>query len=335
MKVAVVLFNLGGPDNIKAIEPFLFNFFRDKNIISLPLPLRWLLAKFISVTRSKGKAREVYQALGGCSPLLENTKSQARALGAVLKQDKACDFKVFVSMRHWHPMAGDVVQKVKAYKPDRIVLLPLYPQFSKTTTGSSLENWNREAKKVGLDIETRIVRSYPVEEGFIEASAKLVKEAYKKALEEAENKNPPRILFSAHGLPESLIKKGDPYQEQCEETAEAIVKKLAIPSLDWTICYQSRVGPKKWIGPSTEEELVRAGADKTPVIVYPHAFISEHVETLVEIEIEYRKKAASLGVPAFIRVPTVGTNDFFIKGLAAMINKEIGENKNRSGEDKE
>lgn len=313
MKTAVVLFNLGGPDSKSAIKPFLFNFFTDPNIIRLPYPLRWCIAKMIAHRRSKREAGTSYGELGDKSPLLENTQAQADALETVL----GGNHKVFVCMRYWHPMANEVAANVKAYNPDNIVLLPLYPQYSTTTTRSSYQAWKKAAHKIGFNKPTKLVCCYPTENGFVRANAANVKEVYDKALLETGQK--PRILFSAHGLPEDIVKDGDPYQAQCEKSAEDIVTATGLQNPDWQICYQSRVGPKKWLGPSTEEALKKAATDAVPVIILPHAFTQEHVETLVEIEIEYREVADHLGVPGFYRVPTVGTHPDFIRGLADMV----------------
>ena len=306
VKRAVILFNLGGPLRRAGIQPFLFSFFMDRNIIDLPLPFRFLVAQFISRTRARGAADEAYKLLGYKSPLLDNTRAQALALEQKLK-----NAKVFVCMRHARPRAAEVVKQVKAYRPDEIVLLPLYPQYSKTTTGSAFEDWDRAAQSL-KDIPLRRIESYPADPGFIAASADNIK----KKLDGAPRKT--RLLFSAHGLPEKIIAGGDPYQAQCEQTAAAIVKKLGLPELDWKLCYQSRVGPLKWIGPSTLEELLRAGSDRLGVVIYPLAFVSEHVETLVEIDIEYRHLAQRMRLPYFEKAETAGTHPAFIDGLAAL-----------------
>lgn len=318
-KVAVVLFNLGGPDSKEAIRPFLFNFFMDKNIIRAPLPVRWLVAEMISRSRTKKEAGNSYAALGNKSPLLENSRAQADALEKSLNARGIANFKSFVSMRYWHPLAGDVMGDVRNWYADEIILLPLYPQFSTTTTRSSFGVWERAAQKFGFHPPTASVCCYPFNDGFITASVENIKTAIAKA--KAEGHEAPRVLFSAHGLPEAVITDGDPYQWQCEEGAKKIASALGLG--DWAICYQSRVGPKKWIGPSTEEELRRASADKKAVIIYPHAFAQEHVETLVEIEIEYRELAHELGVPGFYRVPTVSTHPAFIEGLASLVLERI------------
>lgn len=330
-KVAVVLFNLGGPDSKNAIRPFLMNFFMDKNIIRVPIPLRCLIASAIARKRTKCEAGQSYHELGDKSPLLDNSKAQAQALELKLK-DKAkagLNYKTFVCMRYWHPMAPQIVREVRDWGADEVIIMPLYPQFSTTTTWSSYEQWTKAAFEAGFECPTSMICCYPKESGFIKASASLVKKEYQKALKEAEKKKlkKPRVLFSAHGLPESVIKQGDPYQWQCEKTAAEIAFAMEIKELDWQICYQSRVGPKKWIGPSTEEALEKAAHDNVPVVIYPHAFTQEHVETLVEIEIEYREEAKKMGVPLFYRVPTVSTQKAFITGLADMVATRTGQNK--------
>lgn len=320
-KIAVILFNLGGPDKASSIQPFLFNFFMDRNIIGAPLPVRWLLAKFISARRSRREAGTSYSFLGGSSPLLDNSQAQANALERALSEEGRAEFKVFICMRYWHPLADKVVQEVKDWGAERAVLLPLYPQYSTATTKSSFEEWGRACRAAGLLIPTARVCCYPLQRGFVAASVIHVKQVYEKAM--AETGRVPRVLFSAHGLPEKTIKGGDPYQWQCEQSAHAIAQGLGIPSLDWQICYQSRVGPLSWIGPSTEEALKKAAQDGVPVVILPHAFTQEHVETLVEIEIEYREKAHAMGVPGFYRVPTVSAHPDFISGLAGVVMERL------------
>lgn len=310
MKTAVVLFNLGGPDSLAAVQPFLFNLFNDKAIIGAPQPIRWLLAKYISTKRAP-IAQGIYQHLGGKSPLLEQTESQAQALQDLLGKD----FKVVIAMRYWHPFADKALAEIHNWGAERVILLPLYPQFSTTTTGSSLRQWHGLA--TGLFAETRTVCCYPRQNGLVAAMAALVRAEWSKA----EQVGRPRLLFSAHGLPQSIVDKGDPYPAQVEQTARAVVEELGLVDLDWAICYQSRVGPAKWIGPSTEEELARAGADKVPVVIIPVAFVSEHSETLVELDIEYRHLAQNLGIPAYFRAPAVSSHPLFIEGLAQLVHE--------------
>jgi ferrochelatase len=352
-KTAVILFNLGGPDNLKAVRPFLFNLFNDPAIIRLPQPLRFFIARLISGKRDK-VAQDIYAKLGGGSPILPNTQAQADALEKVLNSPpleggargggdqqetpspaKTNDlakakpkfslplpqgkrnYRCFIAMRYWKPFVEETIHEVKKFAPDEIILLPLYPQFSTTTTASSLESWTKTAKKSGLDIPTKSICCYPEQSGFIGALAKSILAAYEKT----KVSGAPRILFSAHSLPEKIVKAGDPYAWQCEQTVKALVQKLNIPNLDYVLCYQSRVGPLQWIGPATDAEILRAGKTKTPLVVVPIAFVSEHSETLVEIDMEYRHLAAQNGVPFYAYVPTVSTDAEFISGLAGLVVK--------------
>jgi len=311
-RVAVVLLNLGGPDHLKAVQPFLFNLFNDPAIIGLPRPLRWLVAKLISYRRAP-VAREIYANLGGCSPLLSNTYKQAAALEKKLAN--LGEVRVFVSMRYWHPMSDKTAIDVNHFKPSQIVLLPLYPQFSITTAGSSLKEWSRAAAAAELKAPTYSICCFPTDHGWISALVQLVRDG----IEAAITSGPPRVLFSAHGLPKTIVDQGDPYVWQVELTAAAVVKKLAIDGLNWVVCYQSRLGPLEWIGPSTEDEIARAGAEGVPVVVVPIAFVSEHSETLVELDVKYRDLALQKGVAAYVRVPTVATHQAFINGLAQRV----------------
>ncbi len=335
-KIAVILLNLGTPDSKKAIEPFLMNFFMDKNIISAPLPIRFMLAKYISKKRSKREAGVSYNELKNKSPLLKNCKKQALALGEILNdnnnnnnedyEDKNL-YKIFVSMRYWHPMSKQVLQDVRLWQADEIILLPLYPQYSITTTGSSFEDWKKSAKDLGYQVKTHFIKDYYDNEKYIKSSANNICTYYKKALKDGYKT--PRILFSAHGLPEKVIKNGDPYQYQCEQSAQKIAllvaEKLDIADLDWQICYQSKVGRLKWIKPSIDDALDQASKDRKAVIIYPHAFTQEHVETLVELDIEYKKIADEKNIKGYYRVGTLGTSEIFITGLADLIKEKINE----------
>jgi protoporphyrin/coproporphyrin ferrochelatase len=316
MKIAVVLFNLGGPDNPAAVKPFLFNLFNDPAIIRLPQPFRMLIASLIAKKRTQ-IAQDIYAKIGGRSPIFENTQAQARALEEVLNKGGKDRFKCFIAMRYWHPFTDGAVHGVKTFAPDEIILLPLYPQFSTTTTASSLKEWGKAARKAGLTAPTKTICCYPEETGFIASLAASSRMAY----ERAHSYGRVKVLFSAHGLPEKIVRAGDPYQMQCEQTAAALVSAMNISDLDWTLCYQSRVGPLKWIGPATDEEIRKAGREKRPVVIVPIAFVSEHSETLVELDIEYRHVAERAGVPFYARVPVVGTTPGFIEGLAGLAQK--------------
>ncbi len=316
MKTAVVLFNLGGPDSPGAVKPFLFNLFNDPAIISWPKVPRWCLAKLISGFREK-KAIEIYRKIGGKSPIYENTLAQAMALENELGGDK----KVFVAMRYWHPFIADVVRDVIDYSPDKIVLLPLYPQFSTTTTGSSFSEWRNQATLQGLTVKTVDVHDYPTEGDFLKAYAGLMEPFYV----EAQKFGAPRVLFSAHGLPQKIVDAGDPYQSQVEKTAAGILENFPFKNCDYRICYQSRVGPAKWLTPTIGDEIKVAARDGVPVVVVPLSFVSEHSETLVELDMEYRQMAEDLGVSYFGRVPAVGCHKQFIEGLAKLVRSAIAQ----------
>lgn len=310
-KYAVILFNLGGPDNLEAVKPFLFNLFNDKNIIAAPNPIRYFLAKFIS-SRRESTAQEIYSHIGNKSPILEETQKQADLLESTLAGEPD-EYKVFIAMRYWHPFSSETIEKVKEYQPDEVILLPLYPQFSTTTTGSSFEDWEIQSVKKSLKIPNRKICCYHKENIFVDAHTNMIREFIEK-----QELTEYRILFSAHGLPEKIIKNGDPYQAQVEGTVEAIVEKLAIEKLDYQVCYQSKVGPLEWIKPSTESEIERAGKEKKPIVIVPIAFVSEHSETLVELDIEYKELAEEHEVPAYYRVPTLSDNPHYIDCLAML-----------------
>ena len=296
---SVVLMNLGGPDSPRAVRPFLYNLFSDRAIIRLPAIMRRPLAWLIARRRAK-VAGAIFDHLGGASPLLVNTEAQARALEAALGAGHRC----FIAMRYWHPLTAETVSAVKAWRPDEIMLLPLYPQFSTTTTASSLAIWREEAIRQGLATTTRAIRSYPEAAGFVEALVASITAILDKA---TANASAVRLLFSAHGLPLRTVRMGDPYADEIARTARAVVRALAPRDLDWRVCYQSRVGPLRWLGPSVADELRRAGEDRLGVVVAPISFVSEHSETLVELDRDYRRLAAAYGVPSYRRVPTVGT----------------------------
>ncbi|MBI3702793.1 MAG: ferrochelatase [Rhizobiales bacterium] len=313
-RLAIVLFNLGGPDRLESVQPFLFNLFNDPAIIGLPGPLRRLLARTLAARRAR-LASEIYAQLGGGSPLLDNTVAQAVALKGALRDIGTVD--VFTAMRYWHPLSDEVAAEVKEFQPERIVLLPLYPQYSTTTTGSSCAAWARAASRAGLTAPVHTICCYPAELGFIAALAALTRVALNAAPARS------RVLFSAHVLPKRVVDGGDPYQWQVEQTAASVVDALGIVGLDWQVCYQSRVGPLEWIGPYTDDEIARAGRERVPLVVVPIAFVSEHSETLVELDITYRKHAAAAGVPYYARVPTVGTRPAFIAGLADLVRRTL------------
>ena len=317
-KRAVVLFNLGGPDRPEAIKPFLLNLFRDPAILRVPFFVRPFLARWIARARVK-PATKNYSYLGGKSPLLELTEKQTQALETVLGNGTKC----FIAMRYWHPLSDETARAVKDFGPDEIFLLPLYPQYSTTTTGSSLTAWREAAARIGLVARTTTLCCYPDDPGFAAATAALLRTTLAEARVTMPVGMRTRVLFSAHGLPETIVRRGDPYQDQVERSVAGVLAALG-QDVDWTICYQSRATPQKWISPSTDDEIRRAGAEKMAVVVVPIAFVSDHSETLVELDIEYRELAEKAGVPAYFRVPVA--NDFppFIAVLADLVRRTDG-----------
>ena len=312
MKKAIILFNLGGPDSLSAVEPFLFNLFNDPAIISLPSIFRFPLAKFISKRRTP-VAKAIYAEMGGKSPILEETQAQADAIEQNLRNEPD-EYKCFIVMRCWNPRAAETIKKVKKFNPAQIILLPLYPQYSNATSGSSISEWQDICKKENLKTETKIICCYPTEKDFILSYSNLIKK--KIDLNKLKDTT---LIFSAHGLPENKIKKGDPYQWQVEQSVKELVKELSIKKLNYILSYQSRVGPLKWIGPSTEKIIKDEAKKQKIIIVVPVAFVSEHSETLVELDIEYRKLAEENGSKEYIRIPAVTVNQDFINSLKSNI----------------
>ena len=314
MKKAVILFNLGGPDKQESVEPFLFNLFNDPAIINIPSIFRYPLAKFISKKRAP-IAKNIYKEIRNKSPILELTQDQAKSLENNLS--KKGDYKCFVVMRYWHPRALDVIKKVREYNPEEIILLPLYPQYSASTSGSSINEWGDLCKKENYYVKTKTICCYPTENNFIASHISLIK----KTLKVIEDNNF-KLIFSAHGLPKSKIKKGDPYQWQVEETVKKIMSNLENKNLNYVISYQSRAGPLEWIGPSTNEVIIKYSKEKRGIVIVPIAFVSEHSETLVELDIEYKKLAEKNGCSFYKRVPALGIEKNFIKGLAELVLKQ-------------
>jgi ferrochelatase len=282
----------------------------------LPSFFRSPLAKLISNRRAP-LARIIYKKIGGSSPILKLTEDQSNTLEKKLNQSRTAleEYKCFVVMRCWQPRAEEVVKDVKKYNPNEIILMPLYPQYSAATSGSSIKEWKDICKKNNYNIKTRIICCYPTDKNFIVAHTK---EIFKKI----KNLKNFKLIFSAHGLPEKNIKKGDPYQWQVEQSVKKIVENLNYESLDWTLSYQSRVGPLKWIGPSTDNIIVENSKIDKHIVIVPIAFVSEHSETLVELDIEYKKLAEDNGCKQYTRVPALGTNEDFIKCMSELILKK-------------
>ncbi len=312
MKIAVILFNLGGPDKLDNVEPFLFNLFNDPAILNLPSFIRYPLAKLISKKRAP-ISKNIYKEIGGSSPILKLTQDQADSLEKSLNNNqKSFDYKVFITMRCWHPRASKTVKMVKDFNPSEIVLLPLYPQYSAATSGSSILEWKEIAKKNNLNINTSIICCYPEDDKFIKAHTEIIRK-------KIEGINNFKLIFSAHGLPEKNIKNGDPYQWQVEQSVKKIMEGINDINIDYVLSYQSRVGPLKWIGPSTEGVIVENSKKGKHLVIVPIAFVSEHSETLVELDIEYEKLARKNGCKNYTRIKALGINEYFIESLSDLI----------------
>jgi ferrochelatase len=315
MKKAVILFNLGGPDKIENVEPFLFNLFNDPAILNLPTILRYPLAKLISNRRAP-VAKKIYEEIGGSSPILKLTEEQSGALETRLNLTETDnEYKCFIVMRCWNPRANDVIKDVQLFNPEEIILMPLYPQYSAATSGSSIKEWKDVCKKINYQVKTSTICCYPTDQNFIKAHT----EEIIKKIKDLKNF---KLIFSAHGLPEKNIKKGDPYQWQVEQSVQKIVENLNIENLDWILSYQSKVGPLKWIGPSTEDIIIENSKISKHIVLVPIAFVSEHSETLVELDIEYKEIADANGCKNYTRVPALGINEDFIKAMSELIIKK-------------
>ena len=316
-RVGVLLLNLGGPDQLEDVGPFLFNLFSDPEIIRLPFT--WLqrpLAWFISTRRTK-TSQENYRQIGGGSPLRQITEAQAQALQTQLS-NKGQEAQTYIGMRYWHPFTEEAIARIKRDRLERLVILPLYPQFSISTSGSSfrlLERLWLEDPKLNR-IEYTVIPSWYKQPGYLEAMADLIA----KELEKFANPDQVQIFFSAHGVPRSYVEEaGDPYQQEIEECTALIMQTLNRPN-PHTLAYQSRVGPVEWLQPYTEDAIQALGAQGVnDLLVVPISFVSEHIETLQEIDIEYREVAEQAGIHNFRRVPALNTHPLFIEAMANLV----------------
>ena len=307
--------NLGGPNSLAAVRPFLYKLFSDPDIFQFPLGRigQKIMATLIARRRAP-TARANYAAIGGKSPILANTDRQARALQAEL--DKTGAYKVFICMRYWDPMSAEVVQQLKQQEYQRVILLPLYPQYSKTTTGSSYNDFIRSCQRVDYSPEVHLIESWYQEPGYLDT----IVESIQATAREFPELGPDRIhlLFSAHGLPKKLVAAGDPYEQQIRATYEALCQRLQWPHTH--LCYQSRVGPLEWLQPYTDgviKELGRAGTRQ--VLVYPIAFVSDHVETLHELGIVYAALAKEAGIGQYRVIPALNDNPGLIQALKDLV----------------
>jgi ferrochelatase len=319
-KLGVVLFQLGGPDSLEAIEPFLYNLFCDPDIIDFPFAriARQPLARLISSTRAR-HVRNHYAEIGGRSPILEFTRRQARALEAELRRDR--DARVVVAMRYWHPFTAEAIRELEAHAPAEVVLLPLYPQYSRTTTGSSLNEWKRRFHPNGWSPQVHAVTEFHADAGYIEALVASIDEA----LAAFDNPAEVDMVFSAHSVPMSVIEAGDPYQRQIERTVELAWRQGRWPGRRH-LCYQSKVGASKWLQPSMHATIKRlAVAGSRRVLVIPVSFVSDHVETLHEVAIEHRAQALELGIPEFRMVPGLNDAPRFIQVLGRLVRECVAQ----------
>ena len=316
-RVGVLLLNLGGPDELRDVRPFLYNLFSDPEIIRLPFswlqsPLAWL----ISTLRAK-KSQENYRQIGGGSPLRHITEAQAQALQEHL-QNKGKDARVYIGMRYWHPFTEEAIARIKRDGITDLVILPLYPQFSISTSGSSfrlLEKIWQEDPALNR-INYTVIPSWYQQPGYLQAMAQLIAQE----LDQFPNPDSVHIFFSAHGVPVSYVTEaGDPYQQEIEDCTALIMQTLNRPN-PHTLAYQSRVGPVEWLKPYTEDALQELGAQGIEnLLVVPISFVSEHIETLQEVDIEYRHLAEEAGIGSFQRVPALNTHPVFIESLATLV----------------
>jgi ferrochelatase len=316
-RVGVVLFQLGGPDTLEAIEPFLFNLFCDPDIIDFPFARigRKPLAKLISSTRAR-RVQHHYAVIGGGSPIRRFTEQQARALQLKL-MDSGLDARCFVAMRYWHPFTAEAIERLRAARCNEVVLLPLYPHYSSTTTGSSLNEWQRLFRD---DIPVHCVEPFYGHELYLEALAEKVEEALARfpAPERAE------IVFSAHSIPLAVIENGDPYERQIEESVELLMQHGGWPN-HYRLCYQSKVGASRWLQPSLHRTLHDLAAQRIrEVCVVPISFVSDHVETLGEIDHTARAEARALGIERFEMTSGLNDSPTFIAALAELVSAAVG-----------
>lgn len=320
-RIGVLLLNLGGPEKLEDVGPFLFNLFSDPEIIRLPSP--WLqkpLAWLISTMRTK-KSQANYLHIGGGSPLRRITEEQAYAIQKSL-QEKGEDAQVYIGMRYWYPFTEEAIAKIKRDRIEQLVILPLYPQFSISTSGSSF----RLLEKIWQDdpsleeLEYTVIPSWYQRPGYLQAMAELITQE----LNQFANPDQVHIFFSAHGVPVSYVEEaGDPYQEEIEDCTRKIMQTLNRPN-DYTLAYQSRVGPVEWLQPYTEDAIQElADRDVKDLLVVPISFVSEHIETLQEIDMEYREIAEAAGIHNFHRVPALNTHPVFIEDLANIVLEAI------------
>ncbi len=312
-RLGVVLFQLGGPDSPRAVEPFLYNLFCDPDIIDFPLAAigRKPLARLIAAARAR-KVQHHYAAIGGCSPIRRHTEQQALALETALAAD-GIDARCVVAMRYWHPFTAEAIVALDAASCSELVLLPMYPQYSSTTTGSSLNEWRRRFRRPAVPVHT--IREFHAHPGYLDALVDTIDATLARFGQRGEAE----LIFSAHGVPMSVIDAGDPYQAQVEETVARVTERGGWPNAH-CICYQSKVGGGRWLGPTLSATLrERAALGTRDVCIVPVSFVSDHVETLGEIDHEARALARHLDISHFEMTPGLNDSPKFISALAEMV----------------
>ena len=327
-RIGILLFNLGGPETLNEVRPFLFNIFVDPDIIRLPWralqkPLAWL----ISTQRHK-KSRSYYEQIGGGSPLRRITEEQARALEQSLA-NRGIDAKAYVGMRYWHPFIEEALEQIRRDQIDRLVVLPLYPQFSVSTTGSSLNRMQAIAAETGhLLPPTSVICSYEADPNYIEAMADAAGEELARFPDQEPSHT--HILFSAHSVPVKYITDGDPYLDHTKRTVELVMRRVGADR-PYTLSFQSKVGPVEWLTPATNETIPRLAREGvTQLMLVPVSFVSEHSETLYEMDILYRDVAAQAGIVHYRRVPTMNCRPRFIDALATLAERALKEDPARA-----
>ena len=325
-QTAIVLFNLGGPSDLAAVEPFLINLFSDREIIQLPggAMLQPAMARLIAKLRGPS-VRENYQRIGGGSPQLRITRDQAAALEQRLNAGFGGHehYRVFIAMRYSRPASIDALEAIAAAGIRRIVTLTLFPHFSKATTGSSRHEFDRAltAPRWRGQFEVSHIEHYPTDARYVEAVTETVRIAWNEI--PADRREKTMLLFSAHGLPQRFIDEGDPYVSHIDATRFAVLERLNLPNRQ-RIAYQSRTGPVRWIGPGTEEtirELAEEGV--TDVLVIPLSFVSDHIETLYEVDMLFADAARAAGITGYYRTPALNTHPLFIEALAGLVHEHL------------
>lgn len=314
-KIAVVLLNLGGPDSLDAVQPFLENLFNDPDIFKLPFQKS--LARYISKKRAP-KVRKEYELIGGKSPINDWTEKQRSMLENKLRNSEN-QIDVLVAMRYWKPLTHEVVTKVETGNYDKVIMLPLYPHFSVSTTGSSINEWKRFYK--GDESKVIYINSYQTHPLYLKAINERIDETLFRFPEGV--RKDVQLVFSAHGTPVSYVKKGDPYSFQIKETIEGVMK-LRNYSPHHHLCFQSKVGPAKWLEPATDkmiEELASKG--RKHLLIIPVSFVSDHVETSFELDIEYRHVADKAGIENYIVMTGLNDSQSFIDALYEIVSERL------------